>query len=185
MKKVNDFILKTKWLTADSLTASRFIASLPLLILVVKEWYLPAFFVFVIFSLTDIADGYVARLKKTDRKEGMEFDGITDMIFFLPSFLIVGLKFLDPAILFTLLAMEILRGLLAFLVKILKFKLEVKANWAGKVKAWFEGFGLGAVLFSPVVLSNLANIFFAIAIGLAVINILLHLRKFFRSIVPF
>lgn len=182
MNKLDNFILKNRWLTADLLTASRFIFSLPLLILVINGWYLAAFFIFVVFSLTDVCDGYVARLKKTDKEMGTLFDGLTDMIFFLPSFLILGLRFLDPAIVFTLLSMEMLRMFLALLTRLLKFKLKPKANIAGKIKAWFEGFGLAAVLLNPGLFPNLANVFFVAAIILASINLLMHLYRFLKSI---
>jgi phosphatidylglycerophosphate synthase len=182
MNKLDNFILKNKWLSADLLTASRFVFSLPLLILVINGWYLAAFFIFVIFSLTDVCDGYVARLKKTDKEMGTIFDGLTDMIFFLPSFLILGLRFLNPAVLFTLLSMEILRVFSALLAKLLKFKFKLRANLPGKIKAWFEGFGLAAILLNPSLFSNLANIFFVAAIILAAINLLMHLYRFLKSI---
>lgn len=185
MNKINTFILKANWLTANSLTASRFVFSLPLLICVIKEWYLVAFFIFVVFSLTDSLDGYVARLKKSAKEEGVIFDSLTDMIFFLPSFLIIGLKFLNPAIIFTLLALEIMRGFFALLAKLLKFKLKLTANLPGKIKACFEGLGLAITLLNPTQFAPLANFLFTAAIVLASINILLHLFRFFKSLLPF
>ena|GEM_PF-3975627 len=181
MTIINKLILKTPWLTANLLTTIRLLSSFPLFIFVVRGWYWAAFFLFSFMSLTDILDGHIARLKKTNKETGAIFDGLTDMFFFLPSFTFLGLKFLNPTIVFLLVALEISRGVLALLAKILQFKIILSSNIAGKIKAWFEYLGLMALLLSPAYLYYFANIFFIIAFIFAIANLVFHLERFARS----
>lgn len=177
LEKIKKSIIRFPWLTADLVTTTRLISSLPLFIFVLKKWYTAALTIFLIMSLTDALDGYLARLRKSSRPAGVVFDSLTDMIFFLPSFLIIGLKYLDWRIVFCLLGLEILRGLLVLMAKILKFPLKIEANLPGKIKGCFEVFGLIFLLLAPGRFITFASVFFGIAIFFAFLNISFHLAR--------
>lgn len=177
LDEINNSIKKTSWLTADFITATRLVSAIPLFIFVLQEWYPAALVIFVIMSLTDALDGYVARLKNSAKTEGTIFDAITDMIFIAPSFFILGFKFLDPKIVLTLAGLEILRGLLVLIGKLSKFPFKIRANLPGKIKAWFEGLGLAFLLLNPFVFAPLASWLFIIAIILAFGGVALHLYR--------
>jgi len=177
MGLIKKLILKTPWLTADFITTTRLISSIPLFIFVLQRRYSIALFIFIVMSLTDVLDGYVARLKNSAKTEGTIFDAITDMIFIAPSFFILGFKFLDPKIVLTLAGLEILRGLLMLIGKLSKFPFKIRANLPGKIKAWFEGLGLAFLLLNPFVFAPLASWLFIIAIILAFGGVALHLYR--------
>lgn len=182
LDRINNLIKKIPWLMADFLTSLRLIASLPLIILVWQEKYWSALIVFIVFSLTDMADGYLARLKKVNLEKGVAFDSITDMIFFLPSFLILGLRFLDYQLVIWLVALEVLRGILTFLGKIFFPSIKMSTNIPGKIKAWFEAFGLIFLLLNKPGFIALSKLSFELVIFLAIAGLIFHLAVAFNQL---
>lgn len=181
MGKIKQFILDKGWITADLITYLRLLLFSPLVIFfTLKENYLVAFILFILGSLTDALDGYVARLKNQTKESGIFLDAATDKIFILPPFLILGFKFLDSRIVVLLFSLEVFHASLVILGKAVNFPLRIAANIPGKIKMGFESLGIAFLLLNAQKFLFLASFFFIVAIIFAILSLVLHLIKNLR-----
>ena len=134
---------KTWFTVSNLLTVSRiFLAPVVMLGIAYKAWYL-TFFVFVIASVTDLLDGYAARLLNQRSHLGTLLDPIADKFFILSCF--YALVFLgSPSfhipkwffILESVREVTILVG--TYLLMRMDVQFEVSPSWLGKLTTFFQ-----------------------------------------------
>jgi phosphatidylglycerophosphate synthase len=77
---------------ADVLTASRIIASPIVVWLILTDRSDAAYYLFAAAALTDLLDGYVARMSTRTASYGATFDGLADFILVYPVILAIAVK---------------------------------------------------------------------------------------------
>jgi CDP-diacylglycerol--glycerol-3-phosphate 3-phosphatidyltransferase/cardiolipin synthase len=144
-------------------------------------WRYAAIAVFVIASVSDALDGYLARHCNQRSALGALLDPIADKLLLLASLVTLGLIPLDhlrpfplwfPAIIISRDAL-LLGGygvLRHFLVPV-----EIKPHWTGKLSTFFTLLAIGAVLFKLRVYATLS--FCALGAGLALVCTVIYVRQ--------
>lgn len=106
--------------------------------------YDAAFLLFVIASVTDILDGYIARRRAQGTSFGRAADPAVDKILIVGSFVLFPREAVPPAMTLLILAREILvQGLRGYLESL---GIAFGANWWGKRKMLLQSLAVGAVL---------------------------------------
>lgn len=181
MGSIKNFILKTPWLTADLLTYSRLFIFSPLVIYFsVIENYQAALIFFIIGFLTDLMDGYTARLKKHVKESGIILDAGTDKIFFLIPFMILGMRFLSQKMVTIIVSLEIFHITLIIFGQILGFPLKITGGLVHFLKMCLTGTMVGFLLirFHPNVLST---VFLHLIIIASILNIFIYFFRVFKK----
>ncbi len=172
------------WISANSLTALRALLALPVLYLVLKNYYLFGFLVFIFAFLLDFIDGPLARAKNQVSFWGKLTDPLADKILFLPIFLILGLQYLPDFLLWTVIGLELILILSPFLFKTIGAWLKIEfipgANIFGKIKFTFQTLGVVLLFINPFV--NLPNpvliVIFWIVAFFALLSLIKHSLTF-------
>lgn len=170
-----------KFITPNLLTLIRLLL-LPLIIrLILIEENIWALVVFALAYLTDVFDGPIARYRKLSSKFGVMFDGFVDKVVFLTVLIVAGYKYLPPALIISLIILDLGVLIIAPIIKIFinkkKWRIELKANIYGKLKMFFEFTGVVILLFNPFsnVIILASTIFLFIGIIFSLISIILYI----------
>ena len=131
---------------ANLLTIIRIIGTIPLIILIYKNGLsTSSLILFVLISVTDFLDGYIARKYNMCTKLGNILDGIADKFLMLSTTIVLLIKEIIPY--WTLLIF--IRDLLSCIVAITyarKTKIVLKSNIYGKLKTALHIFSMALVL---------------------------------------
>lgn len=137
------------WTVANMLTALRILLILPFLYFVYAGRFGIALAVFFIASVTDYADGYVARNFNQNTRLGQMLDPLADKLLTTASFIVMALPHEGIESLPVWLAAAVISRDLLILIgsiivnRITGFK-EFKPTWLGKVNTFLE---LGLIVF--------------------------------------
>ena len=164
------------------LSISRLIFIIPIIILYEVDYYLSSVLLFIVASMTDFFDGYLARKNNQTSEVGALLDLTSDKIFV--STLLIWMTFTFDSVLILVSCILIVTRELSisylrlFLVTKLNDFNDIKSDFAGKIKTSFQMIGLGLILFSP----KMPDIFFTISIGILTLSAFLSWYSFFSYI---
>lgn len=138
----------------DYLSVSRIILIFPIIYLYEFELYLLSLFVFILASITDYLDGFLARKNNKTSELGALLDLLADKLFI--SILLVWMTFVfDSFLIFIssvlIISREISIGYARiFFISKSKDLKDVKSDFIGKFKTAIQMIGLGFILVSPL-----------------------------------
>ena len=156
------------------LSLSRIILLLPIILLFENGFYYLCFSTFVVASITDYLDGYLARKNNQTSDIGALLDLLADILFVSILLVWMTFEFENKMILISsilIISREIsISYLRLFIVSETKKLNEVKSNLIGKFKTSIQMIGLGFILITPVTPNiilyfSLALIFFSALIS--------------------
>jgi len=160
------------------LTVLRFVSIPFIIFLLINEDYLPGLWLFVISASTDALDGAIARTRHQITDWGMVFDPFADKLLVGSVSLIVISKFISPILASTIVVLEILLIIFAYL----RFKGNiVPAKVVGKIKMILQCVGVGLLLLAIVINLPILVLIATYILYLSIIFSLLSLFVF-RSI---
>lgn len=164
------------------LSLSRILLSFPVIIFFEYGYFVFSLIIFVIASITDFLDGFIARKKNLTSELGALLDLIADKLFV--SILLIWMTFIfDSKIIFIssllIISREIIISYLRlyFITKSLDVN-DVKADFLGKLKTSFQMIGLGLVLISPVI----SNEFFLLSLTFLLSSAIISWASLFKYI---
>ena len=164
------------------LSLSRILLSFPVIIFFEYGYFVFSLIIFVIASITDFLDGFIARKKNLTSELGALLDLIADKLFV--SILLIWMTFIfDSKIIFIssllIISREIIVSYLRlyFITKSLDVN-DVKADFLGKLKTSFQMIGLGLVLISPVI----SNEFFLLSLTFLLSSAIISWASLFKYI---
>ncbi len=164
------------------LSLSRILLSFPVIIFFECGYFVFSLIIFVIASITDFLDGFIARKKNLTSELGALLDLIADKLFV--SILLIWMTFIfDSKIIFIssllIISREIIISYLRlyFITKSLDVN-DVKADFLGKLKTSFQMIGLGLVLISPVI----SNEFFLLSLTFLLSSAIISWASLFKYI---
>ncbi len=121
----------------NQLTASRFVLALVLFVLIERDYWLACLVVFIIASITDWLDGYIARRQGLTSTLGRNLDPLVDKVLVCGAYIFLlpdGVKdgWLQPWMVVIVVARElVITGLRSFMENL---GASFGADWLGKVK---------------------------------------------------
>lgn len=118
---------------ANTITITRIIFTPFFLICLVYENFVPAFIFFMAGSISDLADGFVARLGAQKTRLGAFLDPLADKLMLIPTYGLLALTGAVPKWFFVILLcrdFSIILGWLIYIINERDFK--THARWAGK-----------------------------------------------------
>ena len=135
------------------LSVSRIFLLIPIILLFEYGQYLFSLVFFIVASISDYLDGYLARKNNQTSDLGALLDLLADKIFVSTLLIWMTFNFADPIILTSsilIISREIsISYLRLFIVSQSKDLREVKSDLLGKYKTTFQMIGLGFILISP------------------------------------
>ena len=138
---------------ANLITLSRIVLVIPILFLsyLGEELKLYAAILFVIASLTDFLDGYIARKTNTVSELGALLDLLSDKL--LVSLVLIWVIFLDPRLIITLPSLIIISRelIISSIRQFLEKKKEgitLKVAYVGKIKTTFQFTAISLIIYS-------------------------------------
>ena len=138
------------------LSISRIFLLIPIIFLFEYGLYLFSLIIFIISSISDYLDGYLARKNNQTSDLGALLDLLADKIFVSTLLIWMTFNFAHPIILISsilIISREIsISYLRLFVVSKSKELKEVKSDLLGKYKTTFQMIGLGFILISPDIL---------------------------------
>lgn len=156
---VSKFDARSFFVIPNLLTLVRIILIVPFSLEMLDENYGKSLKILFLSGLTDVFDGFFARLLKQETKFGKIFDPIADKITLISIMVLVGIKFkrILPFIIL-LVSKECLMLLVgAFMIR--KYRNTIKAKWYGKLSTAFFYVSI-FVIVSFKALWNIENEFF-------------------------
>ena len=136
------------------LSITRILLLLPIIIFFEYSFYLFSTITFIIASITDYLDGYIARKKNLTSQSGALLDLLADKIFV--STLLVWLTFNFDNVLILISSILIISReisisyLRMFMILNSRQVSEIKSNFIGKLKTTFQLTGIGFILITPL-----------------------------------
>ena len=160
-------------LIPNFLSLLRIMLVLPIIYLLQIEWYVLAALLFIISSLTDYFDGYIARKYAIESELGAFLDLIADKILVIA--ILVWLVFLFANQALTIISILII--LREIIITSFRYYLVsnnanpelIKANKYGKLKTAFQFFSILLLILSP----SLSNLYLNISLVLLSVSVLL------------
>ena len=143
------------------LSITRVLLLLPIIIFFEYSFYLFSTITFIIASITDYLDGYIARKKNLTSQSGALLDLLADKIFV--STLLVWLTFNFDNVLILISSILIISReisisyLRMFMILNSRQVSEIKSNFIGKLKTTFQLTGIGFILITPLTPSFIFN----------------------------
>lgn len=138
---------------ANLITLSRIVLIIPILILsyLGEELKFFAAILFVIASLSDFLDGYIARKTNTATELGALLDLLSDKL--LVSLVLVWIIFLDPRLIITIpsiiiISRELIISSIRQFLKQKKESITIKVSYAGKIKTTFQFIAISLIIYS-------------------------------------
>lgn len=164
---------------ADGLTLLRLLLVPFILACFVGGYYRAAFILFVIAGVTDLVDGFIARLLRRQTRFGAVLDPIADKALMVTTIACLLILKVVPLWFFLLLALRdgaILGGLAWF--KIRKIKIELKPLWSSKLATLVN---LVTVIFGfTLVLGYPLKLWFHLSLAASTVLILLSAVQYGR-----
>jgi len=143
------------------LSITRILLLLPIIIFFEYSFYLFSTITFIIASITDYLDGYIARKKNLTSQSGALLDLLADKIFV--STLLVWLTFNFDNVLILISSILIISREISisyvrmFMILNSRQVSEIKSNFIGKLKTTFQLTGIGFILITPLTPSFIFN----------------------------
>ena len=143
------------------LSITRVLLLLPIIIFFEYSFYLFSTITFIIASITDYLDGYIARKKNLTSQSGALLDLLADKIFV--STLLVWLTFNFDNVLILISSILIISREISisyvrmFMILNSRQVSEIKSNFIGKLKTTFQLIGIGFILITPLTPSFIFN----------------------------
>ena len=170
------------WCSPNLLSLLRAALIIPIFFLFRQEKITWVIIIFSLAMITDVLDGVHARTTGRVSSAGKLLDPAADKIIFIGLFLLVAPGRLNTIIIDTIISLEIILVFLATVIgplafRLLKIKIKLGANLAGKIKLNLEGLAMIILLFGL----NKEKVFIVsemilwLAAGFAFSSIILHL----------
>ncbi len=162
------------------LSISRIFLLIPIIIFFENESYLLSIITFIIASVTDFLDGYIARKRNLVSKTGALLDLLADKVFV--SIILIWLTFTFGNISILVAAILIISReisisyLRLFIILNSKEIGDVAPDFFGKLKTAFQMIGLGLILITPIT----PYFFFNISLALILLSAFISWYSFFR-----
>lgn len=138
----------------NTLSISRVLLLIPIILLFEYDLYLFSLLIFVVASISDYLDGYLARKNNQTSNLGALLDLLADKIFVSTLLIWMNYNFADPIILISsifIVAREISISALRLYIISRSGQMEkIKSDLFGKYKTAFQMIGLGFILVSPL-----------------------------------
>ncbi len=166
------------------LSISRLILVFPIIFLFEIDYFLLSCSIFILASLTDFLDGYLARKNNLESDLGSLLDLLADKLFV--SILLVWLSFKFESYFLLICTISIFTREISisyvrlFLVTKSKELSEISSDFSGKLKTSFQMVGLGLLLISslnPLYLYNLSLAFVFLSALLSWFSFYNYLKK--------
>lgn len=160
------------------LTFSRFVAPIIIIPLIILKYYNIAMIITILFALTDLIDGYIARKYNVVSEFGRELDPICDKFFI--GGIIIALTFKNKWLILPLL-LELIVSIITIYKKSKKGK--PKTNLLGKIKTTFLYILIAytyLTMFKKMNIIVFTNIY-VITLITQVISLLVYIYEFFKG----
>ena len=162
------------------LSVSRIVFIIPIIIFFENDLFLFSASTFILASITDYLDGYLARKNKQTSDLGAFLDLMADKIFISTLLIWMTFNFDSLTILVSsilIISREIsISYLRVFIVSRLGNKVEVKSDLLGKYKTTIQMIGLGFILISPIA----SDAVFILSLTLLFLSAVLSWYSFFH-----
>ena len=162
------------------LSVSRIFLSIPIIILFENESYLLSIIFFIVASVTDYLDGFLARKQNLVTKTGALLDLLADKIFV--SVILIWMTFTFESVFILVASILIISReisisyLRLFIILNSKEIGDVAPDFFGKLKTAFQMIGLGLILITPIT----PYFFFNISLALILLSAFISWYSFFR-----
>ncbi|MBP9695221.1 MAG: CDP-alcohol phosphatidyltransferase family protein [Candidatus Magasanikbacteria bacterium] len=163
--------------TPNQVTMFRVLATPIVFLLILNDFYAVGIIAFLLVAFTDAIDGSLARTRGKISNFGILFDPLADKLLIGSMVLLVVFQNFSFYLGITVLALEIIFILSAFVAKY-KFKTVKAANIWGKIKMILQVFAvfltLAGLLLNFQYFFTLAAWLFGLAIGFAIVSLFAH-----------
>ena len=157
--------------------------------LIIVNLFTYAFFVALIIAITDILDGFLARLLKAESKIGSYLDAIADKAFIISIYMLIGAQNLLPVYIIIIVISRDIIILGSFALSfMINQRLEIKTLKISKINTFFQFVLLFLVLVrnieifeSSILLENLTNIIIFIVIITTISSLLLYIKQWLNT----
>ena len=157
--------------------------------LIIVNLFTYAFFVALIIAITDILDGFLARLLKAESKIGSYLDAIADKAFIISIYMLIGTQNLLPVYIIIIVISRDIIILGSFALSfMMNQRLEIKTLKISKINTFFQFALLFLVLVgnieifeSSILLENLTNIIIFIVIITTISSLLLYIKQWLNT----
>jgi cardiolipin synthase len=157
--------------------------------LIIVNLFTYAFFVALIIAITDILDGFLARLLKAESKIGSYLDAIADKAFIISIYMLIGTQNLLPVYIIIIVISRDIIILGSFALSfMINQRLEIKTLKISKINTFFQFVLLFLVLVrnieifeSSILLENLTNIIIFIVIITTISSLLLYIKQWLNT----
>ena len=162
------------------LSISRILLLVPIIIFFENDFFLLSTITFILASITDFLDGYIARKNNQTSDTGALLDLLSDKIFVSVLLIWMTFNFESLVILFSTILIVTREISISYLrLFILSRSGEIKdtkADSMGKFKTTLQMFSLGLLLLAPL----LPELFYCIFLGLILLSALISWYSFVR-----
>ncbi len=162
------------------LSISRIFLLIPIIAFFLNDLFILSLLTFIIASITDYLDGYLARKKNLSSDLGAFLDLLADKIFVSVILIWMTFNFNSHIILFSsilIVSREIsISYLRLFVISKTKNIDEVKSDLLGKYKTTFQMIALGFILISPIT----SDLVFNLSLSLLIFSALISWYSFLR-----
>ena len=156
------------------LSISRVLLLVPIIFLFEYEFYLASLIIFIIASVTDYLDGYLARKNNLSSNTGALLDLLADKIFVATLLVWITYNFENIFILISsilIISREIsISYLRLYIVSTNKKVDDVKSDFSGKLKTAVQMIGLGFFLITPIASHLIFNLGIILILSSALIS---------------
>ena len=156
------------------LSISRVLLLVPIIFLFEYEFYLASLIIFIIASVTDYLDGYLARKNNLSSNTGALLDLLADKIFVATLLVWIAYNFENIFILISsilIISREIsISYLRLYIVSTNKKVDDVKSDFSGKLKTAVQMIGLGFFLITPIASHLIFNLGIILILSSALIS---------------
>ncbi len=162
------------------LSISRVLLLVPIIFLFEYEFYLASLIIFIIASVTDYLDGFLARKNNLSSNTGALLDLLADKIFVATLLVWITYNFENIFILISsilIISREIsISYLRLYIISTTKKVDDVKSDFSGKLKTAVQMIGLGFFLITPLA----SNLIFNLSIILILFSALISWYSFIK-----
>ncbi len=156
---ISRFNTRSFFVIPNLLTLVRIILMIPFSLEMLNENYGKSLKILFLSGLTDVFDGFFARLLKQETKFGKIFDPIADKVTLISIMVLVGIKFKKIVPFIILLVSKECLMLMVGALMIRKYRNTIKAKWYGKLSTAFFYVSI-FIIISIKALWNVENEFF-------------------------